>query len=117
MAAAHFHNAGEWCPVGCFTRPADGILQPYTTEEKSGILKGLIEGSGFEQFLYVKYGGEKRFGVEGCEVLIPGLCRRLEHILIIDRSVSGMQRMVIRAGHLHKVNNVVFGMPHRFDRH
>ena len=27
----------------------------------------------FENFLYVKYGGEKRFGLEGCDALIPGL--------------------------------------------
>ena len=86
--------------------------KPFTKDEKQVILKGLVEGAGFvpcfvfmaslnrphsfEQFLYVKYGGEKRLGVEGCEVLIPG-----------------MQRMVIRAAHLHKVNNMVFGMPHR----
>jgi len=49
----------------------------------------------FEKFIATKYPGEKRFGLEGCESLIPGMKA------LIDRSVE--------AG----VKSIVMGMPHR----
>lgn len=49
----------------------------------------------FEDFLARKWSSEKRFGLEGCEVMIPALKT------IIDKS-SEMG-----------VENVILGMPHR----
>lgn len=49
----------------------------------------------FEKFIASKYPNEKRFGLEGCESLIPGMKA------LIDRSVD--------AG----VKSIVMGMPHR----
>lgn len=49
----------------------------------------------FEDFLARKWSSEKRFGLEGCEVLIPALKT------IIDQSSA--------AG----VDSVIMGMPHR----
>ena len=49
----------------------------------------------FEKFIASKYPNEKRFGLEGCESLIPGMKA------LIDRSVD--------AG----VKSIVIGMPHR----
>lgn len=49
----------------------------------------------FEKFIASKYPNEKRFGLEGCESLVPGMKA------LIDRSVD--------AG----VKSIVMGMPHR----
>lgn len=51
--------------------------------------------SRFEDFLQRKWSSEKRFGLEGCEVLIPALKT------IIDKSSE------------HGVDYVIMGMPHR----
>ena len=49
----------------------------------------------FESFLAKKYSTAKRFGLEGCETLIPGMKA------LIDRAAD------------QGVDNVVMGMPHR----
>lgn len=73
------------------------IPQPYsfTKEEKLVVLDRLLWSELFEKFVALKYPSEKRFGLEGCEALIPGLKK------IIDRSVE------------HGVDRIVLGMPHR----
>ncbi|KAG7088597.1 2-oxoglutarate dehydrogenase E1 component [Marasmius oreades] len=67
----------------------------YTVEEKRMILDRLIWSESFEKFIASKYPNEKRFGLEGCEALIPGMKA------LIDRSVE------------HGVKHVTMGMPHR----
>ncbi|OCH92587.1 2-oxoglutarate dehydrogenase E1 component [Obba rivulosa] len=67
----------------------------YTVEEKRMILDRLIWSESFEKFIASKYPNEKRFGLEGCEALIPGMKA------LIDRSVE------------HGVRTVTMGMPHR----
>ncbi|EIW81255.1 2-oxoglutarate dehydrogenase E1 component [Coniophora puteana RWD-64-598 SS2] len=67
----------------------------YTVEEKRMILDRLIWSESFEKFIASKYPNEKRFGLEGCEALIPGMKA------LIDRSVD------------HGVKHVTLGMPHR----
>lgn len=52
--------------------------------------------SRFEEFLQRKWSSEKRFGLEGCEVLIPALKT------IIDKSSE------------NGVDYVIMGMPHRY---
>jgi 2-oxoglutarate dehydrogenase E1 component len=59
------------------------------------ILDRLMWSESFEKFMASKYPNEKRFGLEGCESLIPGMKA------LIDRSVE------------HGVKNVTIGMPHR----
>ena len=49
----------------------------------------------FESFLAKKYSTAKRFGLEGCETLIPGMKA------LIDKAAD------------QGVDNVVMGMPHR----
>jgi 2-oxoglutarate dehydrogenase E1 component len=66
-----------------------------TQTEKQRALKRLIRATKFEEFLAKKWSSEKRFGLEGCEVLIPAMKT------VID-SVSA-------AG----VDTVIMGMPHR----
>ncbi len=67
----------------------------YSQNEKRVILDRLIWSDSFERFIASKYPNEKRFGLEGCESLIPGMKA------MIDRSVE------------HGVESVVIGMPHR----
>ncbi|KAF8651007.1 hypothetical protein AX16_004965 [Volvariella volvacea WC 439] len=67
----------------------------YTVDEKRMILDRLIWSESFEKFIASKYPNEKRFGLEGCEALIPGMKA------LIDRSVD------------HGVKHVTMGMPHR----
>ncbi|EJU03084.1 oxoglutarate dehydrogenase [Dacryopinax primogenitus] len=71
------------------------VIWDYTTDEKRMILDRLIWSESFEQFMASKYPNEKRFGLEGCESLIPGMKT------LVDRSVE------------HGVKDVVIGMPHR----
>lgn len=73
------------------------IPQPwkYGVDDKRRILDRLIWSSSFESFLATKYPNDKRFGLEGCETLVPGMKA------LIDRSVD------------YGVKDIVIGMPHR----
>lgn len=67
----------------------------YSIDEKRRILDRMIWSDSFERFIAAKYPNEKRFGLEGCESLIPGMKA------MIDRSVD------------MGINSIVMGMPHR----
>ena len=64
-------------------------------EKKKLILKRLVRSTGFENFLAKKWSSEKRFGLEGCDILIPAMKT------IIDRSSE------------YGVDSIIMGMPHR----
>lgn len=64
-------------------------------DEKRRVFTDLTKSTGFESYLARKWSAEKRFGLEGCEVLIPALNK------IVDESSA------------YGVENLVFGMPHR----
>lgn len=64
-------------------------------DQKRLILARLTRSAGFENFLAKKWSSEKRFGLEGCEILIPAMKQ------VIDVST--------RLG----VESVIMGMPHR----
>jgi len=65
----------------------------------------LVQGHGFEGFLQKRYGTEKRFGVDGCESLIPGMNTMIEHAseLGVDRCIIGMPHR----GRLNVLHNVL----------
>lgn len=67
----------------------------YTRERKLQILDRLAWSEMFESFLANKFAAAKRFGLEGCETLIPGMKA------LIDRSTE------------QGVESIVMGMPHR----
>ena len=67
----------------------------YSVDDKRRILDRLIWSSSFESFLATKYPNDKRFGLEGCETLVPGMKA------MIDRSVD------------YGVKDIIIGMPHR----
>lgn len=64
-------------------------------DQKRLILARLTRSTGFENFLAKKWSSEKRFGLEGCEILIPAMKQ------VIDVST--------RLG----VESIIMGMPHR----
>ncbi|KAI1715416.1 transketolase, pyrimidine binding domain-containing protein [Ditylenchus destructor] len=66
-----------------------------TPAQKKVLFKRLIRSTKFEDFLAKRWPSEKRFGLEGCEVLIPAIKQ------VIDRSSA------------FGVDSVVIGMPHR----
>jgi len=45
----------------------------FTSEEKRRIYRHLVEAVGFEKFIHNKFVGQKRFSLEGAEILIPAL--------------------------------------------
>ncbi|KAJ3342437.1 2-oxoglutarate dehydrogenase E1 component, partial [Kappamyces sp. JEL0680] len=67
----------------------------YTKEQKISILDRLMWSDHFEKFVSTKFPSEKRFGLEGCETLIPGMKA------LVDTCVE------------QGANSVVVGMPHR----
>uniref|UniRef100_A0A8C9ZRR1 2-oxoglutarate dehydrogenase complex component E1 n=1 Tax=Sander lucioperca TaxID=283035 RepID=A0A8C9ZRR1_SANLU len=71
-----------------------GVMQ-FSLEEKKTLLARMIRSTRFEEFLQRKWSSEKRFGLEGCESLIPALKT------IIDKSSQ------------RGVESVIMGMPHR----
>uniref|UniRef100_F1KQH6 2-oxoglutarate dehydrogenase, mitochondrial n=1 Tax=Ascaris suum TaxID=6253 RepID=F1KQH6_ASCSU len=72
---------------------------PHVTQldqyQKKTLFRRLMRSTNFEEFLARKWPGEKRFGLDGCEVLIPAVKQ------LIDRSS------------MLGVDSVVIGMPHR----
>ena len=77
--------------------PRDYAKNPYgfSLGERKVILDRMAWSDSFERFVASKYPAEKRFGLEGCEALIPGMKA------LIDRSVE------------HGTNAIVLGMAHR----
>uniref|UniRef100_A0A2M4BBS8 oxoglutarate dehydrogenase (succinyl-transferring) n=1 Tax=Anopheles marajoara TaxID=58244 RepID=A0A2M4BBS8_9DIPT len=70
-------------------------IMNYSNDEKRLILARLTRATGFEAFLAKKFSSEKRFGLEGCEIMIPAMKE------VIDVST--------RLG----VESIIMGMPHR----
>ncbi|XP_063379306.1 2-oxoglutarate dehydrogenase complex component E1 isoform X3 [Cydia fagiglandana] len=66
-----------------------------SNDQKRLILARLTRSAGFENFLAKKWSSEKRFGLEGCEILIPAMKQ------VIDVST--------KLG----VESIIMGMPHR----
>lgn len=69
--------------------------QPLSVSEQRQVLDHLMAAEGLEQFLANRFPGAKRFGLEGCESLMP-----LLHALIA-------------AGAQHHIKSAVLGMAHR----
>ena len=67
----------------------------FTKEGKKAILNTLLKSEGFEKFLHTKFVGTKRFGLDGCESLIPA-----------------MEQIIKRGGALGALE-IKIGMPHR----
>ena len=67
----------------------------FTAKGKKAILNRLIEADEFEKYLAKKFVGTKRFGLDGCESLIPAM------------------EQIIKKGGALGCKEVKIGMPHR----
>uniref|UniRef100_A0A2Z5RE50 2-oxoglutarate dehydrogenase complex component E1 n=1 Tax=Reticulitermes speratus TaxID=60591 RepID=A0A2Z5RE50_9NEOP len=89
-----FINSLEQCNWIRQKLESPGIME-MDNDEKRLILARLTRATGFESFLARKWSSEKRFGLEGCEILIPAMKQ------VIDKSTE------------LGVESIVMGMPHR----
>lgn len=89
-----FINSLEQCNWIRQKMETPGIMT-MTHDERRLILARLTRATGFEAFLARKWSSEKRFGLEGCEILIPAMKQ------VIDKSTE------------LGVESIVMGMPHR----
>lgn len=81
-----------------FERP--GVMN-FTNDQKILIFQRLTRATGFEAFLQKKFPSEKRFGLEGCEILIPALKQ------IIDVStVFGAKSIIMGIAHRGRLNTL-----------
>jgi 2-oxoglutarate dehydrogenase E1 component len=77
----------------------EGKQEKYSAEKKKALAQGLAAGHGFEAVLEKKFGTEKRFGLDGCESLIPGMNQ-----MIATASANGVDSMVIGMPHRGRLN-------------
>jgi 2-oxoglutarate dehydrogenase E1 component len=77
-------------------------------DERRIILEDLIKAEAFEQFLHKTFIGQKRFSLEGAEVLIPAL-----HFLVNAASRSGLEEIVLGTTHRGRITilNLVLNKP------
>ncbi len=71
----------------------------FTPEEKKKIYRHLVEAVGFEKFIHNKFVGQKRFSLEGAEVLVPALNDLLE-----KGSILGVKEFNIGMAHRGRLN-------------
>ncbi|XP_075233720.1 oxoglutarate dehydrogenase Nc73EF isoform X8 [Lycorma delicatula] len=89
-----FINSLEQCNWIRQKLETPGIME-MDNSQKRLLLARLTRATGFEAFLARKWSSEKRFGLEGCEILIPAMKQ------VIDKSTE------------LGVESIVMGMPHR----
>lgn len=75
------------------------MLQKIELTEQKRILEKLNYGVIFEKFLNTKFIGQKRFGLEGGESMIPGL-----DAMITEAANGGVQEVVIGMAHRGRLN-------------
>ena len=71
----------------------------WTPEQKRRFQKDLIKAEEFEKFLHSNFIGQKRFSLEGSEVLIPAL-----RYLIDTAAEHGLQEIVLGMAHRGRLN-------------
>jgi len=76
-------------------RIESAVAHEYSKEDKLVMLDRLCWSDTFEAFLSNKYTAAKRFGLEGCETLIPGMKAMIDKLSELD------------------AESIVLGMPHR----
>jgi 2-oxoglutarate dehydrogenase E1 component len=72
---------------------------PLTPSQRQALLYEVVAAQGFEDFLATKYLGQKRFGLEGGESLIP-----LLNTLVEDGATLGIEEVVMGMAHRGRLN-------------
>eukprot|EP00929_Paragymnodinium_shiwhaense_P113548 TRINITY_DN8182_c0_g2_i1.p1 TRINITY_DN8182_c0_g2~~TRINITY_DN8182_c0_g2_i1.p1 ORF type:complete len:1139 (-),score=183.35 TRINITY_DN8182_c0_g2_i1:607-4023(-) len=92
----------RWLQTLLESRHFDDKTKSNTRESRRRALYRLMQAHELEGLLASKYSGSKRFGLEGCEALIPGLWTLLE-----GASAGGVERVVIGMAHRGRLNVLV----------
>lgn len=71
-------------------------MSAFSREKKKWILQQLVAAEGLEKYLAIRYVGQKRFGLEGGESLIPSL----QHV--IEKAVSRHYTRFVQLGMAHR---------------
>ncbi len=87
------------------------MQQEFSLEERKRILEKLNYGVIFEKFLNTKFIGQKRFGLEGGESMIPAL-----DALINTAADGGVQEVVIGMAHRGRLNVLANIMRKTYDQ-
>src|SRR5881296_2246695 len=82
---------------------------PLSAEEKQKLLLRLTAVEGLERFLHKAYLGQKRFSIEGLDVLVPMLDQTIELA-----GASGARRVVLGMAHRGRLNVLahIVGLPY-----
>ena len=75
---------------------------PIDEVQKNRLLQELTKAEGMEKYLHTKYVGQKRFSLEGGDVLIPQL-----YELILHLGKQGIKEIVIGMAHRGRLNVLV----------
>ena len=80
----------------------------FSGSRRKEILEDLIKAEEFEQFLHKTFIGQKRFSLEGAEVVVPAL-----HSLVNTAAGSGIDEIVIGTAHRGRITllNQILNMP------
>ncbi|MCA9738904.1 MAG: 2-oxoglutarate dehydrogenase E1 component, partial [Gemmatimonadetes bacterium] len=83
--------------------------QPLSDREKRGLLERLTEVEGFEQFLHRTYLGQKRFSLEGTDMLVPLLDEAIR-----EGARDGAEKVVLGMAHRGRLNVLahIVGVPY-----
>lgn len=74
-------------------------MTQFTVEEKKEMYLHLRNAVGFEKFIHKKFTGQKRFSIEGAEILIPGM------IALVEKGAElGVQEFMIGMPHRGRLN-------------
>ncbi len=83
----------------------------FTNDEKKLIYHHLKRAVGFEKFIHKKFVGQKRFSIEGAEILIPALNKLIDY-----GAESGVSEVTIAMAHRGRLN-VLANVIHKPAKH
>ncbi|WP_010272890.1 2-oxoglutarate dehydrogenase E1 component [Paenibacillus senegalensis] len=88
---------------------SDHFPAPLTSEEKVALLERLIEVEKFEHFLHRTFVGQKRFSIEGNDILVPMLDE-----IVRTQAHEGAQNIMMGMAHRGRLNVLahVLGKPY-----
>ncbi|MGG3925964.1 2-oxoglutarate dehydrogenase E1 component [Metabacillus fastidiosus] len=105
---SHVHDYEEKTWLKQFVESGK-LFKPHSKEKRLSILKRLSEVEGFEQFLHKTFVGQKRFSIEGLDMLVPILDGLIESAV-----QEGTQTINIGMAHRGRLNVLahVLGKPY-----
>jgi 2-oxoglutarate dehydrogenase E1 component len=85
------------------------FFQGFDAERKRELLERLTEVETFERFLHTTFVGQKRFSIEGCDMLVP-----MMDSIISNAAASGVQEIVVGMAHRGRLNVLahILGKPY-----